>query len=164
MSTSIPNAQHPQPPDLNPARITTELAALAAKLRETAVGLTDICQCLSQAQDTTNDNPAEPGEPHTVAPAPYETRCYTLPDHILDEEREMLAAHKAANWQELFDKTYDQLYATVLLMGHVSPEDKIDGFSIQLIAGNLMTSLGVLSRLCSLIADFRLTNVMKVAA
>ena len=55
----------------------------------------------------------------------------------------------------MFDKTYDQLYTMALLMQHFEVDEEVDGYSVQLMGNTLMVPLDMLSRLCSLIADFR---------
>ena len=77
---------------------------------------------------------------------PCETSCYEPPGYILDEERKMLEFYEAETWQELLNKAYGQLYATVMFMEHLSAEEEFDGFYISLIAGNLMPPLKMLSR------------------
>lgn len=168
MSDPSPNAAHSQPPSSPPSPAhpnLTELAALAEKLQEAVKGLLVFCQQSQQpdppgvaldGQDADEDAEQEK--------TPYETRCYRIPGNILDEEQEMLEFYKAEDWQELFNKAHDQIYATVLLMERIPAEEEIDGFSITLIAENLMIPLRMLSKLCSLIADFRLVHMMKVAA
>ena len=165
---SSPNATHSQPPSFPPSPSLpnlTELAALAERLQETLKNLLVLCQQSQQAaspgvelgaQDAAKDTEQEK--------VPHETRCYQIPGNILDEEQEMLEFYKAEDWQELFNKAHDQIYATVLLMERIPAEEDIDGFSITLIAENLMMPLRMLSKLCSLIADFRLVSVMKVPA
>lgn len=142
----------------------TEVAVLAEKLQESVKSLLVFCQQSQQAENSNaeliDQDADEDTGPET---ATYETRCYQLPSNILDEEQEMLEFYKAENWQELFNKAHDQIYATVLLMERIPAEEDIDGFSITLIAENLMMPLRMLSKLCSLIADFRLVHVMKVA-
>ena len=167
MSSFSPNAAHSQPPSSPPSPglpNLSELAALAEKLQDVVRSLLVFCQhpqqtaCSAVELDDQDDGSGEP------EPATYETRCYQIPGNILDEEREMLKFYKAENWQELFNKAHDQIYATVLLMERIPAEDEIDGFSIALIAENLMIPLKMLSRLCSLIADFRLVHMIEVAA
>ena len=153
MSSNLyPNVTHSQPqnapakPDLSDL---AEFATLAEKLQETAQSLLAFRRQLQPENDHTTDN-----DTAGSAPTAGETRCYQLPGYILDEEREMLAFYKAGSWQELFAKAYEQFYATIMLMEHVAAEDEFDGFSLSLIAGNLMSPLRMLGRLCSLVADF----------
>ena len=152
MSNPSPNAPHslPQSPSL------PDFTALAEKLQETAQALLTFCQPAASPEnvviDDTNDESTSPEKP------PYQIRSYQLPGFILEEERKMLKEYKADDWKELFGKAHEQLYTTAMLMQRVPAEEEIDGFSVQLIAGNLMMPLGMLSRLCSLIADFRLVH------
>ena len=156
MSDLSPNATSSQPqnflttPGLSDL---TELAALAEKLQESAQSLLTFCRQLQP-----EDGHSADGETASSAPAAGEARCYQLPGYILDEERDMLVFYKAGNWQELFAKAYEQFYATIMLMEHVAAEDEFDGFSLNLIAGNLTNPLNMLGKLCSLIADFHLVD------
>lgn len=138
----------------------TELAALAEKLHESVKNLLVFCQHPQQEKSPDVESSSQnAGKDRTgQEKTPCETRCYELPGYILDEERKMLEFYEAGTWQELFSKAYEQLYATVMLMEHLSAEEEFDGFSISLIAGNLMLPLNMLSRLCSLVADFHLVN------
>lgn len=185
---SPPQSLPPSPglPDLTEL---AELAALTEHLQEAVNALTAFRRRFQRAEDSGlspapgNQDAAEasaapahgsvtpeaaipaPSAPESAAPqsSPRETRCYELPGNILEEEREMLEFHGAANWQELLNKAHDRIYATVLLMERVPAEEEIDGFSITLIAENLMAPLRMLGRLCSLTADFQLVSVTKAA-
>lgn len=86
---------------------------------------------------------------------PPEVRAYHLPGFIVAEERELLALYEAGDWQELFCMAHERLYATAVLLRHFPAEEELDGVALQLIAGNLLAPLKMLSRLCSLVADFR---------
>ena len=183
MSHPSPNAEHSPPQSLPPnpgLPDFTELVALTETLQEAVTSLAAFCRQFQQHQ---NPGPApdeqdaaeasaipEPAAPDLAIPEPSvpepshrETRCYELSGNILEEEREMLAFYRAGNWQELLNKAHDQMYATVLLMERVPADEEIDGFSITLIAENLMMPLRMLSKLCSLIADFRPVSAMKAA-
>ncbi len=165
MSTFSQNATHLQPPSSPPIPNLpnlTELAALAEKLQEIVKDLLVFCQQSQQAESPGVEPDSEDADKNAEQKkAPCETRCYQIPGNILDEERGMLEFYKAENWQELFNKAHDQIYATVLLMERIPAEEEIDGFSITLVAENLMRPLRMLSKLCSLIADFRLVHMMK---
>lgn len=162
MSYPHPNAERSQPQNPPPSPglpNLSDFAALAAKLQETAGALLVFCQSAASpendsADDGGNENPA-PEKP------PYQIRSYQLPGYMVKEEQKMLEAYKAGDWKELFNKVYNQLYTTIMLMQRVPAEDEIDGFSVQLIAENLMMPLDMLSKLCSLIADFRLVHEVR---
>ena len=155
MSHLSPNAPHspPHSPSL------PDFTALAAKLQETAQALLVTCQ--SAASPTSVAAANTDGEGATSEKPPYQVRSYQLPGFILEEEQRMLKAYKADDWKELFGKVYEQLYTTAMLMQLVPAEEEIDGFSVQLMAGNLMMPLDMLSKLCSMLADFRLIHVVK---
>ncbi len=93
-------------------------------------------------------------EPPVEEKAPSEIRSFHIPGFIVDEERKLLELLNAENWQEMFHKTYEQLYTQALLMQHFEADEAINGFSIQLMGNTLMAPLDILNRLCSLIADF----------
>jgi hypothetical protein len=87
---------------------------------------------------------------------PDEYRTYRIPGFMVDEEQKMLGMYKADSWQEVFSMAHGQLHTMVLLMRHFEAGEDIDGFSIQLMGDALMAPLDMLSRLCSLVEDFRL--------
>lgn len=165
MSTFSQNATHSQPPSSTPSPSLPsliELATLAEKLQEAVKSLLVFCRQTQQAESFGLEFGAQNADEDTEQEkTSCETRCYRIPANILDEEREMLEFYKVENWQELFNKAHDQIYATVLLMERIPAEEEIDGFSITLVAENLMMPLRMFSKLCSLIADFRLVHIMK---
>ena len=57
---------------------------------------------------------------------------------ILREEQELLEWYDTEDRKDLFCKAHNQLYATALLMNHFDDGKELDGFSLQLIAGNLL--------------------------
>lgn len=124
-----------------------DFTELAEKLQSTAQAL------LAFGSPKAVEPEDEP--PPAEEKAPPEIRSFRIPGFMVAKEREMLELLKAENWQEMFDKTYEQLYTMALLMQHVEADEEIDGFSIQLMGNTLMAPLDMLSRLCSLIADFR---------
>lgn len=155
MSNPSPNAPHspPQSPNL------PDFTVLAAKLQETAQALLVFCPSATGPERDDADDTDD--ESTSSEKAPYQIRSYRLPGFILEEEQKMLKAYKADDWKELFSKVYEQLYTTAMLMQLVPAEEEIDGFSVQLMAGNLMVPLDMLSKLCSMLADFRLVHVVK---
>lgn len=123
-----------------------DFAELAEKLQSTAQALLTL--------DSTVVGETE-DEPPSGEKAPPEIRSFRIPGFMIAKERQMLELLKSENWQHMFDKTYEQLYTMALLMQHFEADEEIDGFSIQLMGNTLMAPLDMLSRLCSLIADFR---------
>lgn len=167
MSGFSPNASHSQPPSSLPSPDLpdlAELAALAEKLQEALSGLLAFCRrsWRDEKPGATPDG-RDPREGAGQEKTPCEIRCYTIPGNILDEEQEMLERYKADNWQDLLNKAHDRLYATILLMERIPAEEELDGFSITLIAENLMSPLKMLGRVCSLVADFCPTSMTKTA-
>ena len=160
MSNPFMNAEHSPPQSSPSSPCLPDFIPLAEKLQEAAKALLAFAQSAaspeSNAVDDTDSESATPEEP------PYQIRSYQLPGFILEEEQTMLKAYKVDDWKELFGKVYEQLYTTAMLMQLVPAEEEIDGFSVQLMAGNLMMPLDMLDKLCSLIADFRLVREMKV--
>ena len=123
-----------------------DFTELAEKLQSTA-------QALLAFGSSVGTNTKD--EPSSEEKSPPEIRSFSIPGFMVAEERQMLELLKAENWQGMFDKTYEQLYTMALLMQHFEADEEIDGFSIQLMGNTLMAPLDMLSRLCSLIADFR---------
>ena len=130
----------------SPNQDLPDFTELAEKLQEAAQALL----ALSSPVIMESDEP-----PPAVEKAPPEIRSFRIPGYMLAKEKQMLEMLKAENWQEMFDKTYDQLYTLALLMQHFETDEKIDGFSVQQMGNTLMGPLDMLSRLCSLVADFK---------
>lgn len=131
----------------SPSQSLPDFSELAEKLLSTAQALL----AFSSPAVTEPDDEPPPAEEKT----PPELRTFHIPGFMVDEEKEMLELLKAENWQHMFDKTYEQLYTMALLMQHFEVDEEVDGFSVQLMGNTLMAPLDMLSRLCSLIADFR---------
>lgn len=120
---------------------------LAEKLQTTAQALL----AFSSPAVTEPDDESPAAEEKT----PSELRTFHISGFMVDEEKEMLELLKAKNWQHMFDKIYEQLYTMALLMQHFEADEEVDGYFVQLMGNTLMAPLDMLSRLCSLIADFR---------
>ena len=90
----------------------------------------------------------------TAPPRFSETRCYRVPDFILEEEQEMLRQLDATDWKDLFYKVHDQLYTTMFLLKHFDDGTEVDGCTLNLIGETLALHLDMLSRLCSIVSDF----------
>lgn len=141
-------------PNPAPGPSLPDFTALAETLQETAQALRRFCHTGVSANDNNVDeDDAVPTAPKT----PPEIRSYQLPGFIVDEEQQMLNLYKAESWQDMLGKVHDQLYTIAMLMRHFEADEKVDGFSIHLMGCTLMEPLTLLSRLCSLVADFRLT-------
>ena len=125
-----------------------DFATLAEKLQEAAQALLVLSSPGTMKSDEPPPLPAR-------EKAPSEIRSFRIPGYMVAKEKQMLEMLKAENWQEMFDKTYDQLYTLALLMQHFETDEKIDGFSVQQMGNTLMAPLDMLSRLCSLVADFK---------
>lgn len=124
-----------------------DFTELAEKLQATAQALLAFGSSVATEPD---DEP-----PPVEEKAPPVIRSFYIPRFIVAKEKQMLELLKAENWQDMFDKTYEQLYTMALLMQHFEADEEIDGFSIQLMGNTLMAPVDMLSRLCSLVADFR---------
>ena len=131
----------------SPSQSLPDFTELAEKLQTTAQAL------LAFSSPATTEPDDEP--PPDKEKTPPEVRSYSIPGFMVANEKKLLELLKADNWQEMFDKTYDQLYTMALLMQHFEADEDVDGFSIQLMGNTLMAPLDMLSRLCSLVADFR---------
>ena len=158
MSDPSLNAQRSQPRPIPPAASPdfSHCAALAETLQQTARALLafaagkepEPAECA--VPDASLVNPGAPAKE-----VPHELRCYRVPSYMLKYEEETLAAHKAEDLSGLLDKVHDDLYVTAYLMEHFEDGEDIDGFTVQLIGDRLQTSVHVLSKVCSVLADFR---------
>ena len=161
MSSSSPSARRsrPQfaPPDAaSPDFSCSHFTALAETLQQTARALLAFAAGKEPepAECAVPDaSPVNPGGP--AKEVPHELRCYRVPSYMLKYEEETLAAHKAEDLSGLLDKVHDDLYVTAYLMEHFNDGEDIDGFTVQLIGDRLQTSVHVLSKVCSVLADFR---------
>lgn len=137
-----------------------DFAALAKTLQDTAEALLAFGQSTRSAENKTIDESesvdANEDENDTAKKTSFLTRTYRLPTFILEEEQKILTVYKARDWKEVLGKVYKQLYITTMLMQLVPPDEEFDGFSVQLIAENLMMPLNILNTLCSIVGDFRL--------
>lgn len=130
----------------SPSQSPPDFAALAEQLQSVAQALLAFGLPVS----------AEPEEePPAEEKAPPEIRSFHIPGFMVAKERQMLEQLKADNWQDMFNKTYEQLYIMALLMQHFDADEEVDGFSVQLMGNTLMAPVDMLNRLCSLVADFR---------
>lgn len=154
------NVQPDQSHDLSPRQAARQspdsgapdLAALAASLQQIAHSL------LALAHGGPENSAAQQGKaaPADTAPVPPEIRVYSLADYIVREEKALLAAYHAEDWQELFYMARNRFETIYNLMRHFHEEEVVNGFLLQQIAQNLMAQpLEMLTRLCSLVADFR---------
>lgn len=131
----------------SPDKSIPDFSELAEKLQTTAQALLAFS---SPAVTEPDDEP-----PPTEEKTPSELRTFHISGFMVDEEKEMLELLEAENWQHMFDKIYEQLYTMALLMQHFEADEEVDGYFVQLMGNTLMAPLDMLSRLCSLIADFR---------
>lgn len=158
MSDPSLDAQRSQPRPIPPAASPdfSHCAALAETLQQTARALLAFAAGKEPepAECAVPDaSPVNPGGP--AKEVPHELRCYRVPSYMLKYEEETLAAHKAEDLSGLLDKVHDDLYVTAYLMEHFEDGEDIDGFTVQLIGDRLQTSVHVLSKVCSVLADFR---------
>lgn len=158
MSDPSLDAQRSQPRPIPPAASPdfSHCAALAETLQQTARALLAFAAGKEPepAECAVPDaSPVNPGGP--AKEVPHELRCYRVPSYMLKYEEETLAAHKAEDLSGLLDKVHDDLYVTAYLMEHFNDGEDIDGFTVQLIGDRLQTSVHVLSKVCSVLADFR---------
>ncbi|MFR8275607.1 MAG: hypothetical protein ACLU98_04440 [Desulfovibrio fairfieldensis] len=90
-----------------------------------------------------------------AAGPPGSAACCLLPRTVVYAEIRRNAAAHSRGLSGLLDKVHDDLYVTAYLMEHFEDGEDIDGFTVQLIGDRLQTSVHVLSKVCSVLADFR---------
>ena len=170
MSSSSPSARRSRPQFVPPDAASPDFSCshftdLAEKLQQAAQALLAFA-AKEQPEPAQRDTAAGREDrdrlvalsPKAAGPAgevPHELRCYRVPSYMLKYEEETLAAHKAEDLSGLLDKVHDDLYVTAYLMEHFNDGEDIDGFTVQLIGDRLQTSVHVLSKVCSVLADFR---------
>ena len=158
MSDPSLDAQRSQPRPIPPAASPdfSHCAALAETLQQTARALLAFAAGKEPepAECAVPDaSPVNPGGP--AKEVPHELRCYRVPSYMLKYEEDVLDAHRAKDLSGLLGKVYDDLYVTAYLMEHFGEAEDLDGFTIHLIGSSLQSSLHVLSKVCSVFADFR---------
>ena len=169
MSSSSPSARRsrPQfaPPDAaSPDFSCSHFTDLAEKLQQAAQAL--LAFAAKEQPEPAQRDTAAAASPKAAGPAgevPHELRCYRVPSYMLKYEEEMLDAHRAKDLSGLLGKVYDNLYVTAYLMEHFGEAEDLDGFTIHLIGSSLQSSLHVLSKVCSVFADFRPANPPETA-
>lgn len=144
------------PPEVSPQQSpnpgAADLVALAATLQQLARSL------LALAQSGPESGAAQQGQAARASTdgLPCEIRVYSLAEYIVKEEKALLAAYHAEDWQEMFYMARNKLEIIYNLMSHFDEDEEISGFFLQQIARDLMAQpLEMLTRLCSLVADFR---------
>ena len=160
MSNSTLNATHSPPQNFSSSPNLPDFSELAAKLQDTAQALLAFCRATPNAESAVEDSAIvknSAAESTKAKKRPDETRVYRLPGFIVDEERRMLEAYKAEDWQEMLHIMHCQFQAVATLMRHFDEEEDVNGFFLNQIAESLLLpALDMLNRLCSLVADFRL--------
>lgn len=149
------------PPSSIPIHI---LSALAGTLQETAQALLAFCSSTSNEtsepeEDTGTEAPLESNPAKPLG----EERCYRLPAYIVREEGELLARYRAENFADALSAIHSDLYVTAFLMQGYDGMDDVDSFHLHLIGEHLARSLDMLSKACSMFADFDLLRISPAA-
>lgn len=148
---SFQSSSSPQSPDLT---------AIAGMLNEAVQALLN----LSKAPMTgLPENPIDEEESSSPIEDGYkrgefheEYRCFRLPHYIVKREYELLQQHKQEKFAHLVNRAYDDLSTTIMLMRNINDSTELTGFELYLISENLSRPLGLLSSICSQLADFEL--------
>ena len=93
---------------------------------------------------------------------PGEYCQYHLPPYALTEEGELLDRYKAENIAAALGAIYNDLFATVFLMKGYDADTRITNFTLYQIGELLSRSLGMLSKTCSVLADYNLMHVRQI--
>lgn len=129
-----------------------DFSALAGKLQETAEAVLAFCRSVSGEAETPKEKPLG------------EYRQYRLPAHTLREEKELLERYEAESFANALHDIHAELYTTVFLMKGYDDVDDVDSFHIHLLGEQLERSLDMLSKACSVMADYNLVHVMYAPA
>ncbi len=127
---------------------TNDLSALAGKLQDTAEVVLAFCHSASDEMETPKEKPLG------------EYRQYRLPAHALRDERDLLERYDAESFANALSDIHAELYTTIFLMKNYDNVDGVDGFHIHLLGAHLERSLDMLSKACSVMADYNLVHVM----
>lgn len=157
MSTPSLSAQRSDPgsapfpvSSCDPAR----LIGLASALQDTAQALLAVA-ARPQAAPRPEPSAARKPAPGPADAVPHELRCYRVPSFIAQYEKEALAAHKAEDLFALFASAYSDLYVTAYLLENFSDAEEVGGPDIQMIGANLQSTLHVLNKVRTVLADFK---------
>ena len=93
---------------------------------------------------------------------PGEYCQYHLPPYALTEEGELLDRYKAENIAAALGAIYNDLFATVFLMKGYDADTRITNITLYQIGELLSRSLGMLSKTCSVLADYNLMHVRRI--
>lgn len=124
---------------------------LADKLQETADALRSLCRTAHPKSDH-----HEEAQDSTKPLGEY--RSYHLPHYILSEEAEVLKYYRCKTIADAFNSIHTELHLTSLLLKDYSLDKDMDGFTLQLLGEHLSRPLNMLSKACSVLADFRLVQ------
>ena len=124
-----------------------ELASVAKMLQEAAQTLLRLVP-----QDEAESHQSEPEEDAEQD----EFRTYRVPFHVLDDEQMLLKTYNAKRIADALADIYSEFYLMLeLLKGHSENTDS-EGFLYFLFAEQLAKPLNMLSKTCSVLADFHL--------
>ena len=138
-----------------------DFSALAGKLQETAEAMLAFCRSASAEKDSSKTEDGAELAEHGCKPGEY--RQYHLPPYALTEEGELLDRYKAENIAAALDAICNEFFATVFLMKGYDADSKITNFTtLYQIEELLSRSLGMLSKTCSVLADYNLMHVRRI--
>ena len=137
-----------------------DFSALAGKLQETAEAMLAFCRSASAEKDSSKTEDGAELAEHGCKPGEY--RQYHLPPYALTEEGELLDRYKAENIAAALDAIYNDLFATAFLMEGYDADTRITNFTLYQIGELLSRSLGMLSKTCSVLADYNLMHVRRI--
>lgn len=113
----------------------------------------------SAAQALSTFCPPQTSTPRPEKPVRHDAvgdiRCFEIPAFTCKDERQLLEQLQADTWQEMFYKVYAQLYTFARLLEQFGVDEQVDGVFMQHLGMTLRGPLALMSRLCSVVADFK---------
>jgi hypothetical protein len=124
---------------------------------ETINSITEKLQDLTQTfldLDQANSMGAAPREIPPKQKEADQIRCYRVPGHIVEDEREALNVHQAKNILDFLQKARDEFQITSFLLRNFDDCTTVSGGTLQQIGEHLDRPIDMLTWLCSIFADY----------
>ena len=133
-----------------------EFSALAGELQKATEAIMALCRSVSNVNQQSDPSDPEPSKETPLG----EYRQYRLSAHTLREEQKLLERCEATSFTHALSHIHAELYTTAFLLKGYNEMEDLDNFPIHLIKEHLQRSLDMLSKACSVMADYHLVHVI----
>ena len=86
---------------------------------------------------------------------PDQIRCYRVPSYIVRDEKKAMRQYRAKDLLNLLQKAREDFHITSYLLKNFSDCESVDGYTLQQIGEHLEQPIRILTRLCSIFADYK---------